>query len=315
MTLPHIAGSRALFFLVAAALNCSAHAADVVPLTFINDLPFVALKIGAASSRMMFDSGGSLGISLPEATVKQSGSVKLLDQTYKFSDLQGQVYEVQRLEANQVVVGKTELGPVAGRIHRDWGGAPEGPDAELTKARQAGAIGLGAFGNRAVMFDYRLNQLTIYAPGETPQAGPPNWYALHLNYGREGPNISLIVNGKSLKFVLDTGTPVNLVNADSLAPAGAQEPCAASMNKQDCDPDFLGEVLDENGKTVGKLSALRGRLGGVPFDGLLGAPFFKSYRVLFDVSANRLLLSPYNLNDAGQSDDQPVREMANPSNP
>ena len=34
-------------------------------------------------------------------------------------------------------------------------------------------------------------------------------------------------------------------------------------------------------------------LQGAPFDGLLGGPFFRQYRVLFDLAARRLLISPY----------------------
>jgi len=35
-------------------------------------------------------------------------------------------------------------------------------------------------------------------------------------------------------------------------------------------------------------------LNGAPFDGILGAPFFQSYKVLFDLAADRLLISPFN---------------------
>jgi hypothetical protein len=198
--------------------------------------------------------------------------------------------------AKQVVVGNTNLDSVQGRIHVQWGGAPEGPDAELTKARQAGAIGLGAFGDRPVMVDYHLSKLTIYTPGEGPRAGQQGWTVLHLDYGKEGPSVSLNVNGAPLKFVLDTGAPINLVNGESLIAGGAKFQCPTNASDSDCDPRDLGEVRDESGHTVGKLSAERVKLNGAPFDGLLGAPFFRSYRVLFNFPAHLLLVSPTEVN-------------------
>ncbi|MGJ9418089.1 hypothetical protein ACHAC9_10025 [Massilia sp. CMS3.1] len=286
--------SRVLIFLAGTVLHGAALAADVVPLTFINGLPFVTVTVGAVSSRLMIDSGGALGISIPETTVHTSGAVTLLDQTTKFSDLHGQAYEVRNLVAQQVKVGTTELGPVEGRVHVQWGGAPEGPQAELTRAREAGAIGLAAFGKRPLMFDYRRGTLSIFKPGEGPQAGQQDWRALPLAYGKEGPNISLSVNGKALKFVLDTGAQVNIVNAASLAPDSAASRCQA------CDPRELGQVQAGDGRPLGSLAAERMDLNGAPFDGILGAPFFQRYRVLLDLPTRRLLISPHDKPDFGK---------------
>ena len=174
MVLRHLVKIYVLTFIVAAALHASAGATepDIVPLIFINNLPFVTVTIGDVSNRMMIDSGGSLGLSIPETTIAKAGSVTLLNQKTKFSDLSGKVFEVQNLVADRVVVGTTHLGLVNGRIHTQWGGAPEGSEAELTKARQAGAIGLEAFGKRSVMLDYQRRTLSIYAPGELPQGFP-----------------------------------------------------------------------------------------------------------------------------------------------
>jgi hypothetical protein len=271
--------TRVLVFLAGASLNAAAMAADLVPLRFVNGLPFVTVAIGAASSQMMFDSGGALGISLPESTVRQAGSVTLLERTTKFGDLHGKVYEVKKLVADRVVVGRTALAPVEGQVHVDWGGAPEGPDAELTRARQHGAIGLAAFGARPLMFDYGRGTLSIYAPSEAFGAG---WQTLHLDYGKEGPNVRLVVNGKPLKFVLDTGAQVNLVDAGSL-PGDPGEPGTFAE---------LGEVSDSTGKPLGSLTAQRVQLKGAPFDGILGAPFFQRHRVLFDLAGQRLLIAP-----------------------
>ncbi len=295
MSLGQSAKQRVCTFIVATSLHMAAAAAapDVVALTYINGLPFVAVTVGAATTRLMVDSGGALGISIPEATVAKAGSVTLLAHKTRFHDLGGKVFEVQDLIAERVVVGTTRLAKVNGRIHTQWGGAPEGADAELTKAREAGAIGLAAFGEHALMFDYRQRTLSIFAPGDGPQAGQAGWHMLRLDYGKEGPTVSLVVGGKPLKFVLDTGSPVNLVNRDALAASSAPVSCAhPDAPGQDCDPRLLADVRDADGRSLGALMAERVTLGGAPFDGLLGAPFFAERRVLFDLSGHRLLIAP-----------------------
>jgi len=290
-----LACSRTVVLLAGAILHLTASAADVVPLTFVNGLPFATVRIGAVASQLMIDSGGSLSISIPEKTIKESGAVRLLEQKTKFRDLKGQVYEVQNFVADQVTLGATKLGPINGQVHVQWGGAPEGPEAELTKARQAGAIGLAAFGKRPVMFDYQFATLSVYEPGERPQAGQQGWQALRLESGKIGPNVTLIVNGKPLKFVLDTGAQVNLVNNKSLVPVATESLCQpAAKGANNCDPRELGAVQDSSGQSLGTLRAERIDLNGAPFDGILGAPFFQSHKVLFDLAADRLLISPFN---------------------
>lgn len=273
---------RLSIFLAGATLHLAAMAApDAAELSFINGLPFTTVKIGATASRMMIDTGGALGLSIPESTVRQSGSVTLLDTRAKFRDLHGKVFEVPNLLARQVVVGKTELGPVEGKLHVQWGG--EDSNAELNKAREAGAIGVAAFGDRPLVFDYARGRMEIHAPGEGPQAGKEGWQALPLAYGKEGPNVSLLVDGKPRKFVLDTGAPVNLVDAGTFS---REAPACQGCERP------LGELRDEAGRSFGALKAVPISLNGAPFDGILGAPFFRAYRVLIDVSGRRLLVAP-----------------------
>ena len=283
-----------LVLLIGAGMHLTAAAApDVVPLTFINNLPFVNVKVGAASTQLMIDSGGKLGISLPGSTVTASGSVTLLDEKTRFRDLHGQVFEVQNLVANQVVVGATAVKPVQGRIHTEWGGAPEGQDAALTQARRAGAIGLAAFGDRALEFDYARRRLSIHAAGQGPQQGQDGWHELPLEYGAVGPNIVLHIHGKALKFVLDTGAQINLVDPASVPQELAERSCVTTATPAPaCDPRSLGEAHDGQGRSVGALSAERVKLGGAPFDGILGAPFFSAHRVLIDLTGKRLLIAP-----------------------
>ncbi|WP_342118319.1 hypothetical protein [Pseudoduganella sp. OTU4001] len=255
-----------------------ATAADVVPLNFIHGLPFVDVKIGAASERMLFDSGGRIGLSVALTTAAKSGSVKLLKSKYTFQDLKGQSFEVPELVAHRVRIGSTQLGKVNGHVHVKWGGgADTGPEAVLTRAREAGAIGLEAFTSHPLLFDYQRSTMTIFETGQAPKMAQ----SLPLAYGNEGPYVVVKSGGKSLKLVLDTGTPVNLLDQRAL---DCGDKCASPR---------LANPRDVNGKSLLAQDAEIADLGGAPFDGILGAPFFRSYRVLFDIKSKQLHLSPY----------------------
>lgn len=262
------------FILAAAVCQHAFAATDVIPLEFVNGIPFLNISVGAAKARVMFDSGGRLGISLPEATIEQSGSVKVLEEKQRFQDLQGKAYEVPRLVAEKVVVGSTLLAPLKGQVHTQWGGAPEGPEAELTKARAGGAIGLAAFANLPLLFDYKQRTMSILDTEEAAKLGLPEWHALDLEYDGKGPVLTLVAEGKHLKFVLDTGAQVNVIKQ-----GGA------------CDTNQACELRDVSGALNLTTKIYRLKLDGAPFDGILGAPFFRSHRVVFDVKARKLYVA------------------------
>lgn len=262
--------------------------ADVTSLKFVNDIPFVALSVGAAQTTMMIDSGGALLISIPQATVERSNSVDLLEGVNKFRDVSGKEFEVRKLVARNVIIGRTKLDPIEGQLHVQWGGAAEGNDAPLTIARQSGALGIKAFGDRKVLLDYKEETLSIYGRDENVNFGSGHWIDLPLEYGKIGPNILLSVNGRKFRFILDTGARVNLVDRKKFdVPAK----CPPNTHDGICDPKMIGMLSDIGGNKVSELSAEQVDLGNAPFDGILGAPFFKKNRVIFDLSGKHLYLS------------------------
>lgn len=251
---------------------------DTIPLEFVSGIPFIQVTVGAAPpERMIFDTGGMIGISVPQSTIARSGSVKVLDEKERFADLQGQVHEVAKLVAQDVVVGKTRFADMGGRVDTHWGG--ESDDAKLAEALQGGAIGLEPFVKRPVMFDYRRRTMSIYAAGQGSGTEWKKWRSLPLGYGQDGPYVTLRVAGKPKKFVLDTGAQVNLIDA-------AKFKCASK-----CPRPRLPALADAVGKPLLMQDAERIDLAGAPFDGILGSPFFRSYRVVFDVAGGKLYIA------------------------
>jgi hypothetical protein len=118
--------------------------------------------------------------------------------------------------------------------------------------------------------------MTIYAAGQDSSADWKKWRSLPLGYGEEGPFVTLNVAGKPKKFVLDTGAQVNLIDA------------AKFICSRQCPRPRLPVLADAGGKSLAKQDAERIDLTGAPFDGILGAPFFRSYRVVFDLAGGKL---------------------------
>ncbi|SFG39953.1 hypothetical protein SAMN05518865_111226 [Duganella sp. CF458] len=262
--------------ILAAAFSQAAVAApDVVPLELVSGIPFVDITVGAASSRVMFNSRARLGVSLPATVIAAAGSVKVTDERKKFQDFQGQAYEVPIIVAERLIVGSTLLAPVRGQVHARSAGAAEGSDLELARAREGGAIGLEAFTNFPLMFDYKRRTMSILEPEAAAQLGLPEWRTLDLQYGSEGPLVTLTAEGKHLKFLLDTGSQLNLLKHGVA-----------------CNTSLACELRDLSGRLNFDMKIHRIKLDGAAFDGILGAPFFRSHRVVFDVKGRKLHLAP-----------------------
>ena len=267
---------------------------SVVPLTFVQKIPFVRVAIGSTEAELMFDSGGKLGITLPMDVIKRAGSVKILDHKSKHGDAAGNVYEVPDILASEVSVGGVQLASsIMGSVHYEWGldvssGVSHEPD-ELKSKRANGSIGLEAFNGKPLLFDYAHRELKIYRTGDLPNVSDPGWRALALEYGPQGPQVILTIGGRPQKFILDTGANTSLLMPSALDAARFPDICKNMPKGSNyCGHmDFTG-VMNQAGDDIGDLAVELIEMKGVPFDGLLGADFFQSHLVLFDITNRRL---------------------------
>lgn len=280
-------------FFLAATFNAAAgtEAPTLATLSFVRGIPFVPVTVGAVKTELMFDSGGRLGITLPDDLIKRSGSVRVLEHKSKHGDAAGHVYEVADIVADEVSVAGVPLAkPVAGSVHYSWGlnvssGNAGAPD-DLSRKQANGTIGLQAFENQALLFDYAHQQLGIYPPGQLPDLAAAGWESLDLKYDNEGPSIVLKSAEKPLQFVLDTGGNASLIKPSSInyshrCSHGASE-SAYCGSKQMKDLKTLG------GKRFGQQKFELVEMKGVSFDGILGADFFSRYLVIFDLAHHKL---------------------------
>lgn len=284
----HLATTLCLI-LAAPTISVAAHQASttVIPLRFIQKIPFVQVVVGDASADLMFDSGGQLGITLQADLIKQAGSVTLLEHKTKHGDASGNVYEVQDMIASKVLVGNLSLGQVKGSVHYDWGlGASSdnaGQLSELKEARKTGTIGLAAFAPRPLLIDFAHRELTVYQPGGMPDLNTPGWRSLALKYDEVGPQVVLTLLGRPTKFILDTGATNSFLEPGSLDPEKFPTLCKDKPEGSNyCGHMDLLDIQDQNKMPIGVLPVELVEMKGVPFDGLLGADFFVSHFVFID---------------------------------
>jgi hypothetical protein len=60
----------------------------------------------------LLDTGGQIGITVPEPLINGATKVKLRDEWQKTGDAAGHTFSVQKLTATSVALGAAELGPV-----------------------------------------------------------------------------------------------------------------------------------------------------------------------------------------------------------
>jgi len=275
---------------VAAGAEMPSMTPRLTPLNFLRGIPFIAVTVGAVETELMFDSGGKLGLTLPDDIIQRSGSVKVLAHKSKFGDAAGNVYEVADLLADKVYVAGVSLStPIAGRAHYSWGlnissGDAEAPD-DLTRKQLNGAIGLEAFDGRALLFDYAHRQLGIYQPGQLPDLSASGWQVFDLKYDNEGPQITLNSAGKSLHFILDTGANLSTLKPSAINDADA---CSKTAELSYCGARELTDLQALGGQRLAAQKFVMVEMKEVTFDGILGGDFFSKYLVLFDLAHRKL---------------------------
>lgn len=265
-------------------------------LEFVQNLPFLNVKVGNANTRLMFDSGGQLGVTLSKDVITAAGNVKLLDHTSKHGDAAGHVFEVRDILAEQIEVGGVVLKDVPGNEHYKWGleasSDGSGPPKELVDAQRNGTIGLAAFGEHALMFDYASKSLTIFDVDPQTTLDPKQWWVLPLSFDKRGPLVNMRMGSQSLTLALDTGASANILMPAVLGSKRYQAACKHKPKGGNyCGHLDVKDFATPDGVSFGTLGMELVELKGVPFDGLLGAGFFGQHKIIFDVAHGHLWVS------------------------
>jgi hypothetical protein len=269
--------------LVLATLRCLA-SSQPIPVRFVDALPVVDVRLGDLGADFLLDTGGQIGITVPRPLINAATQVVLRDGFEKTTDAAGHMFSVQKLKALRVALGGMELGPVDGLVHYRWGLEFGGDAPEAHR----GVIGFGALSSHNVLFDLGHGTFTLFERGGNDRPDLAAWRRLPFEYDSRGLVLRLSVNGIPATMVLDTGATTAVIRKDAAIFAKTASPCAHAA----ADAEFCGEATlratAEDGRDFGPVKVAIVRMGGVPFDGLLGIDFFRTHELFVDFDARAL---------------------------
>lgn len=263
-------------------------AKEVVAVRFIDSVPVIDVRLSDVTASLFLDTGGQLGISVPERLVSQKTGIRRTGSHFKSMDAAGHLFEVEAVVAPSVRIGEMELGPVKGQIHYDWGlnvgrGAP--PDV-----LNNGALGLAAFYPRNLLFDFANGSLTVFDDGESfeheLEAG---WKAVPFAYDARGIVVTFSSDGAAASFSLDSPANATVVRLDAKIFERIGLPCDRRAVHDMCGLTTLRNVR-AGAMRLADLPVAVVRMGPVPFDGLLGVDFFRKYKIFVDFGSHTLHL-------------------------
>lgn len=276
----------AAVFMLGAFTQC--HAAERVPVRFIDGLPVIEVQLGDIKADFLLDTGGQIGITVPPPLINAATRVSLQDERRKMGDAAGHVFFVQSLYASSVRVAQADLGPVSGLVHYKWGLNAGGGDAPEVTLK--GVIGLKALESRNLLLDLPHARLELYPRDASDRPAVKGWHRIPFDYDARGVVVTLNVNGVPMTMAIDTAATTSMVNKDAAIFTKTRSPCTHKAKDVGfCGMKVLGPIEVE-GKSFGPLTVAVVKMAGVPFDGLLGIDFFRAQVVFIDFDARALFV-------------------------
>ena len=271
------------------AAGCIASAAvaahTTVPVQFIDGLPVVTVTLGDLRADFLVDTGGQIGITVPQPLAVAAAEVTLSADFEKREDAAGHVASVQKLTARSVVVGGAELGPVEGLVNYQWG-LSVGDEAAPSVTKK-GVIGFKALSAKNILFDFPHNALVLFDRHEGGSPDVAGWEKTPFEYDARGVIVKIQVDGIDAALSLDTAATNSMIKRNALLFSKHKSRCA----KKEAAEQFCGILNLEakaNGASLGRMQFAVVQMGDIPFDGLIGSEFFNSHRVFVDFDSKTL---------------------------
>ncbi len=267
-----------------------ASAAVTVPVTMMEGMPVVPVRLGIIKIDFMLDLGGAVAITVPGELIVPSAGVTQLAEKTKTTDASGAVYEVHRVKVADASIGDAKLGELDGLVNYSWGLVID-KAAEQPDVIKKGIVGLKAFEKRGVVLDLGRGKLSVMEPGEEPQMDA-KWFNAPLTIDKRGAVVRMSLNGTDADMVLDSGAPMTVMKRGAAALVKANDVCKGKpADVAVCGPTtFKSAKLGEG--QIKRLEFLVVAMGPLPFDGMLGMDFFKRNVVYLDMVRGRMFYRP-----------------------
>jgi len=223
--------------------------ATTLPLGFVTTLPTVPVVIGGRTIDVLLDLGGFDTLSLSPALGRPTG------RTRRFRTARGDTMVARELVLADVRIGDIVLHEVRGYEHLFARDFP--PPVE------AGYLGRGILDRFALAIDYPARRVSIArSQAELPASPGRRWHLVPFSSSDSGAVVSASLDGRVHQLLLDTGATSSFM----------REPVRA-------------RDLRIGGLALGPLDFEALDLSVPDADGLLGASFFATRRVLVDFPA------------------------------
>lgn len=259
----------------------------------VQHLVRVPVGLGGDSYRFLVDTG--IGTTVVSSAVAARRDVVSTGETFSGQRMSGQTVEVPLVRLPQLTLGDYAIdGHIA--CVADLGDA-DGPDGF------AGIIGLPFFDDHVVTTDPSAMTLTVQ-PSTTFDVG--DGYVIPLQMRRDGTSVDpfttlVLPSGREVRVEVDTGSCNLILDTRFMAD------CAVQVDSPDVTTttgtDETGFHWTRHWVTIpGNVwltaapqtvqSGPRVQFQEIIHDGLIGTDYLERYRVSFDVSGARMILSP-----------------------
>ena len=253
-----------------------------LPLEFSQGLPSARVTVNGQEIPLIVDLGASrprsaimLSLELIEAL-----SVGYTSDADSFRDIYGQQVDLDGIAVDLINAG----GPIVEDLHGGlftglWGGSDVDSGFIETEASTNGILGLRFFTKfQGVLFDYSNSQMVLTVNGQLPaEYDIRNWQRIPFGLNG-GVRTYLEIQRQEFGFVWDTGASHSPVKQAVLNAASSLESvdlygisgfCINSVKSANTEIGPMGvNLLDES--------------ADLPFDGLIGRPFFEEHIVYID---------------------------------
>lgn len=273
------------------ACGASLASPTVIPVKIADDLgvPFIRVTLGTVKADLMLDTGGQIGITVPETLITPTTGVFLTGRQERRTDVTGKIFHVRQLIAPDVYLDTAKLGPVAGALHYDWGLRINDDDRmPAPESLKAGVIGLGALSSRNMLLDMAQQRLLLYERGGMERPDLSSWQHVPFVYDYEGIVITLHADGVPIRFSLDTGASTSILRDDAAIFTQRPSPCAGKQAEDTHCGIWRLTRPESHGMPLDDLDVLVVPMASVPFDGLIGMDFLGSHKVFIDFDTQTL---------------------------
>ncbi|HKS15993.1 MAG TPA: hypothetical protein VJU16_01705 [Planctomycetota bacterium] len=246
-----------------------------IPLILERGLPWVDVRIGERTLRLLVDLGGFDTVALSPASL-EGMHVTWTGRTRTTYSAMGRMASAREYELPSMVLGGVVFNAVRG--------TEDVLQGEERPANRAGYIGLGLLQRFNLVIDYPERELVLLWPdvAPPPDYDVPSWPSTEFGAGVNGVISTVVVDGSPRRLVWDTGA------SHCVLKSGLQ----GAAPKEGKHPVFTAKRFEVGGRDLGPVELVLLDFKQPPADGFIGYSFFAKHAVHVDFRKRRLAVRP-----------------------